>query len=312
MLKGESMALPSGADLKALFDRVQLLLEQARLRGETAQRAVAAAIDGVTEALRAAGAQPGTTPQLDALEKLDDKTREALGTKLEGLAHGLENALNEAGPRDPHSLMYDEYASNGWVVALVGLGIAGCIVTIFMVYTIWPRATSGLGQEGAVAEKVAAQIRKEFAVTAKSAPAAATTEAQAPPVGKGGAGGTEVDRASASSGTAALATPAKSATSPVSERAVGEEPCDQRRCPPGESTVLLTVVLLGALGGFLHWTSSLAQFVGNRELKRSWIAYYLLMPVEGAALAPISYLLLRVGVLSPGAGVAPGCFRSRP
>lgn len=67
-----------------------------------------------------------------------------------------------------------------------------------------------------------------------------------------------------------------------------------------ESDILRMVIIMGALGGLLHYTSSLAQFIGNRRLQRSWIVYYLLMPFEGAALAPIVYLLLRVGVLAPG------------
>lgn len=59
------------------------------------------------------------------------------------------------------------------------------------------------------------------------------------------------------------------------------------------------VMLMGTLGGFLHLTSSLGKYVGNRQLLRSWVIYYLLMPAEGAALAVAFYLLLRVGILSP-------------
>lgn len=70
--------------------------------------------------------------------------------------------------------------------------------------------------------------------------------------------------------------------------------------PPTEQDVLLMVILMGVLGGFLHLTSSLAMYVGNRHLMRSWVVYYLLMPAEGAALAVAIYLLLRVGVLSAG------------
>jgi uncharacterized membrane protein len=66
-----------------------------------------------------------------------------------------------------------------------------------------------------------------------------------------------------------------------------------------EADVLRMVILMGALGGMLHWTSSFAKFVGNRQLLRSWIPYYILMPFEGASLAPLVYLLLRVGVLAP-------------
>jgi hypothetical protein len=71
---------------------------------------------------------------------------------------------------------------------------------------------------------------------------------------------------------------------------------------PSEQRILTMIVLMGALGGLLRLTSSFAKFVGNRQLYRSWVVYYLLMPFEGAALAPAVYLLLRVGVLSPGGG----------
>ena len=61
------------------------------------------------------------------------------------------------------------------------------------------------------------------------------------------------------------------------------------------------IILMGALGGCLHWTSSLAMFIGNGQLFRRWIPYYILMPFEGAALATLIYLLIRSGVLSPEA-----------
>jgi len=72
--------------------------------------------------------------------------------------------------------------------------------------------------------------------------------------------------------------------------------------PPGgpeEVYVLIMIALMGALGGCLHWISGFVIFVGNREFLRSWVAYYLLMPIEAAALAIIVYLLLRVGILAP-------------
>jgi hypothetical protein len=72
--------------------------------------------------------------------------------------------------------------------------------------------------------------------------------------------------------------------------------------PPGpkEESVLAMVMFLGALGGLIHLISSVCLFVGNRQFLRSWTPYYLLMPLEGAALAVACYLLLRVGVLNPG------------
>jgi hypothetical protein len=70
------------------------------------------------------------------------------------------------------------------------------------------------------------------------------------------------------------------------------------------------VVLLGALGGALHFLGSLVKFIGNRQLKRSWLPYYLAMPFTGAGLSLIVYMLLRVGLIAPtgtggaGAGLA--------
>jgi hypothetical protein len=74
-----------------------------------------------------------------------------------------------------------------------------------------------------------------------------------------------------------------------------EAPCAQY---PSEVNVLLMIMLMGSLGGFIHLSSSFAQFVGNRQLRRSWILYYIFMPLEGAALALLLYLLLRIGVLA--------------
>ena len=66
-----------------------------------------------------------------------------------------------------------------------------------------------------------------------------------------------------------------------------------------EGQVLRMVVLMGALGGAIHWMSSLANYIGNGNLFRRWIPYYVLAPFQGAALAMLVYLLLRVGVLAP-------------
>jgi hypothetical protein len=66
------------------------------------------------------------------------------------------------------------------------------------------------------------------------------------------------------------------------------------------------VILLGGLGGFLYLASSMGTYVGNRQLLRSWIVYYILIPFQGAALAPMIYLLLRVGVLNPANSTSSG------
>jgi hypothetical protein len=66
-----------------------------------------------------------------------------------------------------------------------------------------------------------------------------------------------------------------------------------------ESTILFMVVMLGALGGSLHMTGSFGKFVGNRQLLRSWVPYYFLIPFVGAILASIVYMVVRIGFVTP-------------
>jgi hypothetical protein len=61
-------------------------------------------------------------------------------------------------------------------------------------------------------------------------------------------------------------------------------------------SVLLLVLLAGALGGTLYSLISLPWYVGNRELKWSWVPSYLVRPFTSAALAGIFFLILATGV----------------
>jgi hypothetical protein len=70
-----------------------------------------------------------------------------------------------------------------------------------------------------------------------------------------------------------------------------------------EQRLLLIVVLTGALGGLLHAIRSLAWYVGNRELRLSWLPYYLLLPIAGAIMAFAFYVVLRGGLFSPSASI---------
>lgn len=62
----------------------------------------------------------------------------------------------------------------------------------------------------------------------------------------------------------------------------------------------VVVALAGAIGAMLHGLRSLSAYIGERYLFRSWIPYYALLPLVGALLATIVYLVLRAGLL-PGA-----------
>ena len=59
--------------------------------------------------------------------------------------------------------------------------------------------------------------------------------------------------------------------------------------------ILTLIAIMGALGGTIHGISSFTTFVGNRELKTSWMWWYFLKPVLGAAVALVVYLVFRSG-----------------
>jgi len=61
---------------------------------------------------------------------------------------------------------------------------------------------------------------------------------------------------------------------------------------------LVVAALAGAVGALLHSLRSLSTYIGERYLFRSWIPYYLLLPLVGALLATIVYLVLRAGLLT--------------
>ncbi|HVT60466.1 MAG TPA: hypothetical protein VHR45_18985 [Thermoanaerobaculia bacterium] len=69
-----------------------------------------------------------------------------------------------------------------------------------------------------------------------------------------------------------------------------------------EIDLLWLVLITGALGSFAYGARSFVDFVGNRALRASWSAWYLMYPFIGAALALIFYLAVRGGFLTAGSG----------
>jgi hypothetical protein len=66
-----------------------------------------------------------------------------------------------------------------------------------------------------------------------------------------------------------------------------------------EHRLLLIVMFAGALGNLVHTVRSVFWYVGNRSLKWSWLAKYILQPFAGSALAVIFYVVVRGGFFSP-------------
>jgi hypothetical protein len=65
--------------------------------------------------------------------------------------------------------------------------------------------------------------------------------------------------------------------------------------PSGDAAQLLVVILLGAIGSFLHAAVSFGDYVGNRRLGSSWVWWYLLRLFVGASLAVLFYFAIRGG-----------------
>lgn len=61
------------------------------------------------------------------------------------------------------------------------------------------------------------------------------------------------------------------------------------------SRLFILVLLAGALGGCFHALRSFWMFVGNRNLKRSWVLMYIILPINGAALAFIFFIVISAG-----------------
>jgi hypothetical protein len=70
-----------------------------------------------------------------------------------------------------------------------------------------------------------------------------------------------------------------------------------------ETLFFLIVGLAGALGGLIHAIRSLCVYIGNRQLKWSWVAYYMLLPMVGVLGGTLFYVVLRAGLFSPSTKV---------
>lgn len=65
-----------------------------------------------------------------------------------------------------------------------------------------------------------------------------------------------------------------------------------------EARLLLLVMLTGALGSYIHATTSFVTYVGNRTMIISWGCWYLLRPFIGMSLALLFYFVIRGGYFS--------------
>lgn len=68
--------------------------------------------------------------------------------------------------------------------------------------------------------------------------------------------------------------------------------------------LLVLALLMGAIGGYVHATTSFVSYIGNRQFKASWGWWYALRAFIGASLALLVYVAFRAGFLSGTAGTS--------
>ena len=100
--------------------------------------------------------------------------------------------------------------------------------------------------------------------------------------------------------TAAVAATTRSSPTPKASATPGRVSAFGREFEVWDEVRLLWIVLLaGALGSLIHAMRSVYWYVGNRNLVRSWLAKYFVMPFTGSALAVMFYFVIRGGFFSP-------------
>jgi hypothetical protein len=65
--------------------------------------------------------------------------------------------------------------------------------------------------------------------------------------------------------------------------------------PTADAALIILVVLVSALGSYVHVAVSFSDYVGNRQLARSWVWWYLLRVFVGCSLALLFYFAVRGG-----------------
>lgn len=71
----------------------------------------------------------------------------------------------------------------------------------------------------------------------------------------------------------------------------------------GEVRLLILIAFAGALGGLVRALRSLYWYIGNRDLRWSWLPMYILLPFVGTTLGLVFYFVIRGGFFSPQATV---------
>lgn len=238
--------------------------------------------------------------------KRSEEEQKELYQRLTLVRNALHAAAELDGPTDPKHIMYAEYASNTTIVIWTLLGF---LLTAFLLVEIVSRWDASTGSDFIQKIKTATTALEKVTIAEKEVDKAKAivTDVQTALAGaQDEKARQEAQKTLEAKNREAIAK--QSEMAPLQAKAEKEAVEAIKAFQKGgvsEGSVLTMVILLGALGGSLHLVSSLVMFIGNRQLKRSWLPYYLAMPFTGAGLAPVVYMLLRVGLINP-TGTATG------
>lgn len=198
----------------------------------------------------------------------------------------------------------------------------------YAIYNVWPpqpwpgdspqaRAEAKAEQQ-AEAKKAAAQNTPGTQNQNAAAPGSANTNARSAAnanlaTNTNAAAPANQNTSAASAGTAANANtaattsgqPAAEAAEPSTAVYGGERPppfwlFGVKFQPTLEVRLLLLVLLAGAIGSYIHASSSFVDYLGNRTLISSWVWWYLLRPFIGMMLALLFYFVFRGGFITAG------------
>jgi len=251
------------------------LIQQAGLSPDANRVAVArTAIAALIRTLPAdvGGQGPG------AWADLDEATQKDIFEKLDSLQDDLSIEVSPLGLRGSRMLMSSNPASSFVILLLLILAFVGTGVVLWQIYSRWDESMQGIGspaqrQSTFTLAKSFAEQASQNVQTLEVAVQNAEEEIQAlgnQPAGSDASkvAAAKVDDAKRRLEAAKTTADARWSAALRAENVLG----------PPQKAVILMVMLLGTLGGLIHLASSLTMYVGNRDLKRSWISYYLLSP----------------------------------
>jgi hypothetical protein len=286
------MAAIPDAEIKLLEARLEALIQEAALSNANRAATARQLFDDLKKSLPADLGGQGAGSWA-AMPEADQKAaKDAFETQLNYLA--IE--LSPAGLSGSKMLMSGNPAPSSLILLLLVLALAGTGVVLWLIVTRWEISMQGSGSP--------AERQSKFAL-AKSFSEQASKQVQADETAVQNAQA-DLERVSGQPEPAKVAT---TALDDARKRLDADKSVAilrwqatieaENQLGPPQKAVIIMVVLLGILGGLIHLASSLTMYVGNRDLKRSWIIYYVLAPLQGAGLAPLLYLLLKSAVLSP-------------